>query len=227
MEPDSVKETEGEKDMYQTTKMTVAVLVDKMRNMEIGEEIGLAGTESGEYSYGIRRLPEAMFDNGMCWIADYYGGGSVKAFSETEEDFRDNPYILQETVWDWLAQCHLLNEVHDAYVNVQVKGELPETKWEFKQVVTEPTKNRLACVDFALNRPHRMYVAVPPEATDDEIQDIAKKALTGMTPEEFGDKVLAMDADLDPFIEVEDIDWMEVDKGYKNTTTSPVGTVLE
>lgn len=216
--------------MYKTETISVQELVHRMRNMEVGDEIGLAITEQGEYSYGIRRLPDEMFDNGMCWIADYYGGGSTKAFSETEEDFRDFPSILKRQVNDWLRWCNLINDNGSVYVQVK-DGTLPDIKWEFKATRIEPKKNRLACVNFEMNRPFHMYISVPPEATDDEIQDAAKKALCQMVTGEFEQKVIDDSEGRDPFIDTEDINWMEVDQdfaGFEDCETDlPVGTVTK
>ena len=219
--------------MYKTETITVQELVHRMRTMEVGSEIGLAMTPAGEYSYGIRRLPGTMFDNGSLWIADYYGGGDTKAFSETEEDFREAPSDLLESVWDWLASANLLCiDSSGSSVYVQVKdGTLPDIKWEFKATTIEPKKNRLACVNFEMNRPFHMYISVPPEATDDEIQDAAKKALCQMVTGEFEQKVTDDSEGRDPFIDTEDINWMEVDQdfiGFESCETElPVGTVVK
>ena len=227
--------------MYETEIITVQELVNRMRKMEVGAEIGLAATEDGEYSYGIRRLPDAMFDNGMCWIADYYGGGSTKAFSETEDDFREFPSYLVDDVEDWLVEqgvmidpaCDPESGLDDdaTCVYVQIKdGSLPETVWRFTEEKKEPQQNAVACIDFGLVRTYRMYLSVPKDATMDAIAKLGRRVLCTMTPEEFGSKVLDTSTGGEPFIADEDIDWMGVnqsDRGWNiDHTTEPVGTVI-
>lgn len=215
--------------MYKTKMITVQELVNRMRKMEVGCEIGLAATEDGEYSYGIRRLPDAMFDNGMCWIADYYGGGSTAAFSETEEDFRDTPSQLRDAVWNWVSECRLM--CSEVCVHVQIKdGSLPETVWHFTEEKKEPEEHAVACIDFGLVRTYRMYLSVPKDATMDAIAKLGRKALCEMTPEEFGSKALDTSTGGEPFIADEEIDWMGVNQSNRgwniDTTTEPVGTVI-
>lgn len=215
--------------MYQTEKITVPELVARMRMMKPGEEIGLCGTEAGEYSYGIRCLPGGMFDNGMCWLADYYGGGSTMAFSETEDEFREAPITLVEHVWDWLDKCDLVHRDDGYTVYVQCKdGTLPETKWEFKATEVKP-KNRLVCVKFDLRRPYHTYVSVPPTATDDDVRRITKEALNKLEQEEFDKRVYADAEALDPFVADEDFVCMDVDPecNQQNATITdlPTGTL--
>lgn len=224
--------------MYKTEMITVQELVNRMRKMEVGTAIGLAATEDGEYSYGIRRLPDAMFDNGMCWIADYYGGGSTMAFSETEEKYRQFPFDLIDEVAEWLVEHGVmrdpaLDELDNATakVYVQIKdGSLPETVWHFTEEKKEPEEHAVACIDFGLVRTYRMYLSVPKDATMDAIAKLGRKVLCKMTPEEFGSKVLDTSTGGEPFIADEDIDWMGVnqsDRGWNiDHTTEPVGTVI-
>lgn len=214
--------------MYKTTKISVQELVARMRMMKPGEEIGLCGTEDGEYSYGIRCLPGSMFDNGMCWLADYYGGGSTMAFSETEDEFMDDSDRLLENVWDWLAGCGLLID-GGGHLYVQRKdGALPETKWEFKATEVKP-KNRLVCVKFDLKRPYHTYVSVPYNATDSEIQSITKTALMKLTCDDFDQHVISTAMGLDPLVADEDFAWMEIDGDCNlsnaDTTDLPTGTI--
>ena len=215
--------------MYPTKEISVDCLLHRMRTMEVGSEIGLAMTPAGEYSYGIRRLPGTMFDNGSLWIADYYGGGDAEAFSEGDHS---EPGMLRNAVSRWLTDTNLLTNDGTVYVQVHgVPGTLPDIKWEFKATMIEPKKNRLACVNFEMNRPFHMYISVPPEATDDEIQDAAKKALCQMVTGEFEQKVTDDSEGRDPFIDTEDINWMEVDQdfvGFEDCETElPVGTVVK
>lgn len=210
--------------MYQTNTMNVADIAYLMRKMEIGDEIGLAQTEDGEYSYGIRRLPGEMFDNGKLWVADYYGGGAAVAFSEGQFDDEDE---LPGKVYSWLLKNHLL--VDGENVHVQVKdGTLPETKWKFEQVDVKP-KNRMVCVNFDLRRPFHTYVSVPPDATDGEVKAITRTAVCKLTWDNFKDHVIASDVDLDPFIDLDDFTWMEVDsccnQQNADTTDLPTGTI--
>ena len=217
--------------MYPTEEITVQELVARMRMMNEGDEIGLAKTSDGEYSFGIRCLPGGIFDNGMCWLADYYGGGSTMAFSETELEFMSESDKLLEAVWDWLARVDLLSDIVSggSKVYVQIKdGTLPETKWEFKATKVEP-KNRLVCVNFDLRRPYHTYVSVPPALTDEEIKRITKVALKTLSPEEFKKRVYATAEALDPFIDDEDFVCMEVDPCFNQqnafTTDLPTGTI--
>lgn len=214
--------------MYKTEKITVYELVCRMRNMQVGEEIGLSQTEDGEYSYGIRCLPGAMFDNGMCWIADYYGGGCVTAFSETEQQFMEDTGILLDEVRGWLVEQELVDQDFDL-VNIQIKdGTLPETKWEFKKETIQP-KNRLVCVKFDLRRPYHTYVSVPPTATDDDVRQITKAALNDLEQEKFDELVYADAEALYPFVADEDYVCMDVDpecnQQNANTTDLPTGTL--
>lgn len=217
--------------MYKTMMLSLNELLYKMRNMEVGEEIGLAATSSGEYSYGIRRLPGEMFDNGMCWLADYYGGGSTTAFSETEDEYEQEPGQLYEKVEDWLGESGLIWEARDegfeGHVFVQIKdGSLPDTKWKFKKVDI-PAKNRIACVNFDLKRPYRAYISVPYDASDEEIKKIFVKTLMGLSPEEFGSHIISCEDDCEPFVDEGDVTWMEVDTQYiKNTTDELPGTLI-
>lgn len=210
--------------MYKTIALTVRELVFKMRHMEIGEEIGLSQTANGEYSYGIRRLPGGMFDNGMCWLADYYGGGSTMAFSETEDEFREAPSTLVERVWDWLDKCDLVHRDDGYTVYVQCKdGTLPETKWEFKTTEIQP-KNRLVSVSFILSHAYETKISVPPKATDDEIINMTQSALIDCDKEKFWNSVTDVDAkhwDIWP----EDFVDMVVNHDYKQTTDLPTGTL--
>lgn len=207
---------------YPTKKITVTTLWRMMRDMEIGTEIGLAQTENGDYSYGIRRLPD-MFNAGSMWIADYYGGGSAAVFTDSPDDTYGEAL---DQLTDWLKKTQLLRD--DGTVFMQQPDTLPTTVWHFTAERKEPPKNCLACVDFELSRPYRMYVAVPPTATEDEIQDIAKEALTNMGAGEFESKVLDTSEGRDPFISLEDIQWMGVDEDGSQPgmeTDLPTGTV--
>lgn len=212
--------------MYPTKEISVDSLLHRMRTMEVGSEIGLAMTPAGEYSYGIRRLPGTMFDNGSLWIADYYGGGDAEAFSEGDHN---EPRMLRNAVARWLTDTGLLTDGGTVYV--QVPGSCPTYVWKFTEEKQQPKKNRLACVNFEMNRPFHMYISVPPEATDDEIQDAAKKALCQMVTGEFEQKVIDDSEGRDPFIDTEDINWMEVDQdfvGFESCETElPVGTVVK
>ena len=227
--------------MYKTEMITVQELVNRMRHMEVGAEIGLAVTAAGEYCYGIRRLPDAMFDNGMCWIADYYGGGSTMAWNETEDDLSECPEWLVGEVQHWLVEHGvMIDPIGDpesgldddaTCVYVQVKDDsLPETVWHFTEEKKEPQQNAVACIDFGLARTYRMYLSVPKDAKMDAIAKLGRKVLCKMTPEEFGSKVLDTSTGGEPFIADEDIDWMGVnqsDRGWNiDTTTEPVGTVI-
>lgn len=207
---------------YPTKKITATTLWRMMRDMEIGTEIGLAQTEDGDYSYGIRRLPD-MFDAGSTWIADYYGGGCAAVFTDSPDDTYGEAL---DQLTDWLKKTQLLWD--DGTVFMQQPDTAPAIVWHFTAERKEPPKNRLACVDFELSRPYRMYVSVPPTATDDEIQDIAKEALTNMGPGEFESKVLDTSEGRDPFISLEDIQWMGVDEDGRQPgmeTELPTGTV--
>lgn len=223
--------------MYKTEKINVKTLVSRMRMMKPGEEIGLCVTEDGGYSYGIRCLPGGMFDNGMCWLADYYGGGATAAFSETKDDFKSYPIQLEEDVGEWLDRHDLLitRDPDDTQhrktpcVYVQVPdGSLPETKWEFKVTKIQP-KNRLVCVKFDLRRPYHTYVSVPPTATDDDVRRITKEALNKLEPEEFDGCVYADAEALDPFVADEDFVCMDVDPECNQQNASitdlPTGTL--
>lgn len=209
--------------MYKTTKISVWELVARMRMMKPGEEIGLSQTTDGEYSYGIRCLPGAMFDNGMCWLADYYGGGCVTAFSETEQQFMEDTGILLDEVRGWLVEQDLVDQDFDL-VNIQIKdGSLPETKWEFK--ATEiPAKNRMVSVSFILSHGYQTKISVPPKATDDEIIELTKAALIDCDKAKF--QACVFDADAKYWgIWPEDFVDMVVNHDYKQPTDQPTGTL--
>ena len=217
--------------MYNTEQITVKELVDRMRAMQVGDEIGLSATEQGEYCYGIRCLPGGMFDNGMCWLADYYGGGATTAFSETESDFMETPVILYDDVVEWLDASDLLGaqaEDGDWLVYVEIKdGSMPETKWEFKEVKVDPKQpNRLACVNFGCGLEGRAYVSVPYNATDAEIVEIARESLSNINTKDL------IEHHLNPKGMVFDTDftYINVDhyyhEHYDDETTDPVGTVV-
>jgi hypothetical protein len=217
--------------MYKTRKITVNELMNRMRHMEVGEEIGLCHTPEGEYSYGIRRLPDTMFDNGMCWLADYYGGGATAAFSETEEGFLDRPDKLQDAVEDWLVQTRLLfaedeGDYDPEYVYMQVKdGSLPETKWEFKETEIVP-QNKMVCVDFTLTHAYRTYVSVPKDATEQEITETVTGALMDCDRDTFLGSVIDCEADHWD-IWPEDFVDVSIDHCSAKPTSLPVGTISQ
>ena len=211
--------------MIRTEKITVKELAKRMCDMEIGTAIDLVSRQNGEgLWFGIRRLPDNMLDNDRCWIADVYGGGMMRGFSDS-----GNMDSLENQLSRWMIWAGLLR---DGMVVVENKdGTEPTIRYDFAKTVVEPKKNRLACVNFEMNRPFHMYISVPPEATDDEIQDAAKKALCQMVTGEFEQKVTDDSEGRDPFIDTEDINWMEVDQdfvGFESCETElPVGTVYE
>lgn len=201
-----------------TMILTVQELVQKMRNMKVDEEVCLAMTANANPSYKIHRLPDGILNNGMCWLAGYYGGGSTTAFSETEDEFMKDTGILLENVWDWLAGQKLLIE-GGRTVYVQMEGVEAEIEPE----------NRVVCMKFDLRRPHHTYVAVPPTATEDEAIQIAKTALKKLTRRNFKRYVLCDYEELDPYIDDEDFVCMEIDPCFNLqngiVTTDPVGTL--
>ena len=212
---------------YPTMKLTVDELIFKMRHLQVGQEVGLAATPNGEYSYGIRRLPEEMFDNGMCWLADYYGGGATAAFSEMDEEREAFPENLKAAVTAWLT-AHSLLFGDCVYVQWDTWN---QDVWEFSQKPKASVKTIMACVNFELSRPYHLYVSVPEGTPCDDVQDIAKQALTRMTPGDFQQKVWDDSDSCDPYIDAGDIQWMEVDADYNSTngqeTDLPVGTVTK
>lgn len=207
--------------MYKTETITVMELVDRMRKMDVGSEIGLAATKDGEYSYGIRRLPDDMFDNGKCWIADYYGGGCAKCFCESE---LDDYVFMTDELQNWLYENDLLQT--DDTVNAEIKDETEaQTKWEFKKTVIPP-KNKMVCVDFVLSHAYRTYISAPPQATDDEIVELTKASLIDCDKEQFLGSVIDVDAeqwDVWP----EDFVDITVNHDYKQATDLPTGTLSQ
>ena len=94
--------------MEKMEKITVDELLDRMRKMEIGATIDLLCDDySGEEWFGIRRLPDDIFDNGKCWFADGYGGCSTQGFSEGP--FND-ALDLEECLVYWLNSNNLLED---------------------------------------------------------------------------------------------------------------------
>ena len=213
--------------MIKTEKIAVKELEQRMRKMEIGTAIDLVSRQNGEERwYGIRRLPDNMLDNGSCWIADVYGGGEARVFTDEAHGAS-----LKSQLFNWLFMVHLMGDDGET-VQVAIKdGTEQEIRYDFQRTVVEPKKNRLACINFEMNRPFHMYISVPPEATDEEIQDAAKKALCQMVTGEFEQKVTDDSEGRDPFIDMEDINWMEVDQdfvGFEDCETElPVGTVVK
>jgi len=213
--------------MIKTEKITAKELEQRMRKMEIGTAIDLVRKQNDEEQwYGIRRLPDNMLDNGSCWIADVYGGGAARVFTDGAHGVS-----LKSQLFTWLFMVHLMGDDGET-VQVAIKdGTEQEIRYDFQRTVVEPKKNRLACINFEMNRPFNMYISVPPEATDEEIQDAAKKALCQMVTGEFEQKVTDDSEGRDPFIDMEDINWMEVDQdfvGFEDCETElPVGTVVK
>lgn len=212
--------------MIKTEKIAVKELEQRMRKMEIGTAIDLVSRQNDEERwYGIRRLPDNMLDNGSCWIADVYGGGEARAFT-------DGAYgvSLKSQLFSWLFMVHLMGDDCET-VQVAIKdGTEQEIRYDFQRTVVGPQQNAVACIDFGLHREYRMYLSVPEDATMDAIAELGRKVLCEMTPEEFGSKVLDTSAGGDPFIMDEEIDWMGVnqsDRGWNiDHTTEPVGTVI-
>ena len=204
--------------MKQTMTLKLDELLDKMRHMEEGEEIGLCGDEKGNGCYGIRRIPGGMFDNGMCWIADYYGGGATAAFSETEDDFMSYPDLLQSSVACWLDEHDLLNRGNTVFVETRDWTE-PETRWEFKETVIPP-KNKLVCVDFMMTRSYRTYISVPAQASNGDIIERTKAALIDCDKETFDKTVICTDNGIwpDDFVDCTVGDFFE-------PTDLPTGTL--
>lgn len=203
-----------------TQRVEVDTLISNMRQMEVGSEILLASEASGEGIYGIRRLPNNMFDNGPCWIADYYGGGSPAIFTDDEYE------ALYTRLTDWLVEQKLLTGDEDdydpQYVYILEDPYVEDTKWEFKEIKIPP-KNKLVCVNFVLSHCYRTYISVPPTATDNEIMKMAKTALINCTKEEFDSKVIDADKenwDLWP----EDFADIAVEHDYEPTDL-PTGTL--
>lgn len=213
--------------MIKTEKITAKELEQRMRKMEIGTAIDLVRKQNDEEQwYGIRRLPDNMLDNGSCWIADVYGGGAARVFTDGAHGVS-----LKSQLFTWLFMVHLMGDDGET-VQVAIKdGTEQEIRYDFQRTVVEPKKNRLACINFEMNRPFHMYISVPQEATDEEIQDTAKKALCQMVTGEFEQKVTDDSEGRDPFIDMEDINWMEVDQdfvGFEDCETElPVGTVVK
>ena len=218
--------------MYNTETISVNELLNRMRAMKIGEEITLIGGCIGLGIYGIRSLPGGMFDNGKCWLADYYGGGATAAFSE---DRGSEDGELYERVVDWLDTYDLLTEEPipgrypntDRWVSVAInKYSEPESVWEFKEVKVDPKQtNRLACINFGCGLEGRAYVVVPYNATDAESVEIAKESLSNISTKELIEH-------LNPNGMVFDTDftYINVDhyyhEHYDDETTDPVGTVV-
>ena len=211
--------------MYKTKLISVQELARRMRNMEVGTVINLLAEIHSDQWFGIRRLPDDILDNGLCWIADIYGGGKQKAFSDGA-----HTAPLESQLISWLSDMHLLADEF-GIVRVKVEDGTERTvRYDFKKTVVEPQQNAVACIDFGLVRTYRMYLSVPKDATMDAIAKLGRRVLCTMTPEEFGSKVLDTSTGGEPFIADEDIDWMGVnqsDRGWNiDTTTEPVGTVI-
>lgn len=212
--------------MIKTEKITAKELEQRMRKMEIGTAIDLVRKQNDEEQwYGIRRLPDNMLDNGSCWIADVYGGGEARVFT-------DGAHVdsLKSQLFNWLFMVCLMGD-DCTTVQVAIKdGTEQEIRYDFQRTVVEPQQNAVACIDFGLARTYRMYLSVPKDAKMDEIAKLGRKVLCEMTPEEFGSKVLDTSTGGEPFIADEDIDWMGVnqsDRGWNiDRTTEPVGTVI-
>lgn len=206
--------------MENMEKITVKELASRMRKMEIGTVIDLQGGTSGDGWFGIRRLPDDMFDNGKCWIADYYGGGFTKAFSE---DPNDDYGCMTDELADWLAYNDLFDGDGEI-VNVEIKDETePQTKWEFKKTVIPP-KNKMVSVTFILSHAYRTYISAPPQSTDDEIVELTKASLIDCDKEQFLGSVIDVDAehwDVWP----EDFVDVVVNHDEKRPTLLPTGTL--
>lgn len=212
--------------MIKTEKIAVKELEQRMRKMEIGTAIDLVSRQNDEERwYGIRRLPDNMLDNGSCWIADVYGGGEARVFTDGAHGAS-----LKSQLFNWLFMVCLMGD-DCTTVQVAIKdGTEQEIRYDFQRTVAEPQQNAVACIDFGLARTYRMYLSVPKDAKMDEIAKLGRKVLCEMTPEEFGSKVLDTSTGGEPFIADEDIDWMGVnqsDRGWNiDHTTEPVGTVI-
>lgn len=204
--------------MKQTMTLKLDELMFKMRHMKEGEEINLCVTAEGDHRYGIRCLPGRMFNNGMCWIADYYGGGSTEAFSETEEEFQMSPELLEDFVYTWLTEHDLLSDEDTVFVEPK-DWTRPETRWEFRETVIPP-KNKLVCVDFMMTRSYRTYISVPAQASDDDIIERTKAALIDCDKETFDKTVICTDNGIwpDDFVDCTVEDFFE-------PTDLPTGTL--
>ena len=204
--------------MKQTMTLRLDELMYKMRHMKEGEEIGLCVTAEGDYRYGIRCLPGRMFDNGMCWIADYYGGGSTEAFSETEEEFQTSPELLEDFVYTWLAEHDLLSDEDTVFVEPK-DWTRPETRWEFKETVIPP-KNKLARVNFRVVCSGRTDISVPGLSSDADIVRAVKWALMNCDKETFDKSVVITGQ-----ICAEDFVDITVDHDFREPTDLPTGTL--
>ena len=216
--------------MYNTETISVNELLNRMRAMKVGEEITLIGGVSGLGIYGIRSLPGGMFDNGKCWLADYYGGGATAAFSE---DSGSEDGDLYNSVLNWLDTYDLLTEEPipgrypntDRWVSVAInKYSEPESVWEFKEVKVEPkpkAKNRIVVIEFSLADVYRTPFVVPPDADDDEIVDLVQEHLCKMTESDFKIHCTLEKPTWDP--QPEDFVWMDVLHMWDKDTDQPVG----
>lgn len=217
--------------MIKTEKIAVKELEQRMRKMEIGTAIDLVRKQNDEEQwYGIRRLPDNMLDNGSCWIADVYGGGAARVFTDGAHGVS-----LKSQLFTWLFMVHLMGDDCET-VQVAIKdGTEQEIRYDFQRTVVEPQQNAVACIDFGLVRTGRMYLSVPQDATPDTIKELGRKALCDMSQKQYKLNVLDTSAEAEPFILPDDIQWINLDRDYEggdgkgwiiDLTTEPVGTVI-
>lgn len=212
--------------MKQTMTLKLYELLDKMRNMKEGEEIGLCLTADGAGDFGIRCLPNRLFCNGMCWIADSFGGGATVAFSEPADVLADHPEQLEDDVTDWLIGHALLNGNGTVYVRLKDRTK-PETRWEFKETTIQP-KNSLVCMKFAMTRLCSVYISIPPDMPAEDACELTRKELSGLDRETFNRLVTTSDEEVwDPW--PEDFIDMYIDpycnQSNADMTDHPTGTL--
>ena len=208
--------------MIKTEKITAKELEQRMSKMEIGTAIDLVRKQNDEEQwYGIRRLPDNMLDNGSCWIADVYGGGAARVFTDGAHGVS-----LKSQLFTWLFMVHLMGDDCET-VQVAIKdGTEQEIRYDFRRTVVEPKKNTIACLDFGLHREYRMHLSVPQDAAEETIKELGRQALIGMSQDEFSNKVLDVSQYGEPFIMDTEITWMSINELDMDATTQPVGTVI-
>ena len=81
-----------------TETITFVELLNRLQKMAVGDVIDLKGRSLGDGWFGIRRLPDNLFNNGRNYIADNYGGGFTQAFSDNPDD-EFNLFIDAISAW--------------------------------------------------------------------------------------------------------------------------------
>ena len=192
-----------------TEKIPLRELVKRMRKMEVGTVIDLQGKSLGDGWFGIRRLPDNLFNNGRNWIADNYGGGFTHGFSDNPDD---DYCLLFDDMSAWLYDCDL-SEGDDETVVVKVSdGAAPEPE----------QKNKMVVIEFSISPDiYRTHLSVPQDATDEAILEIGQRSVEGLTETEFFNATVPVSsAEWNP-----EVTWMQVLHDWDTPTDKPIGTL--